>query len=118
MPNGRGALECCYCFYYRARNGGLGYPAMEGRCTYWSVDLPVISDHRICADFKPNAAYMRANAGRGHWQTTDESVRERMSWFGRELKPGVLYSFCYNVPPGITELMELTSTQIDSTGNE
>lgn len=121
MANGRGALECCYCKHYRARDGGVGYGpgCSEGSCTFWNTALPVIADHRICAEFTPNAAYAQDNAVllKYRAQTVEESVRMRMAWFERDLRPGVLYRFCYNVPTGITELMELAKTETDPTSH-
>jgi hypothetical protein len=110
MPNGKGALECSYCLHWRGQVTSE-YDYGPGICDYWSVDLPGTSGgrHRICGRFVPNLVYERDNrvfierSGGTH-----ESVKERMSWFGIELKTAMLYDFSYNYPPGLTELMPLT----------
>jgi hypothetical protein len=115
MPNGRGALECCYCSHFQSSSGYQGYDCAyeAGTCNHWNVEIPAPpspGDHRICADFAPNEDYEHHNRQmmEYHGQTTAESVKQRMSWFGIELKPGVLYVFCYNQPPGIEKMVALT----------
>lgn len=115
MPNGNGALECCYCAHYQSRDGKSGYGpgCEEGRCTYWDVELPTLRDHRICAEFVPTEAYERDNRAtmQHHGETIEESVQRRKSWFGIELERGVLYDFGYNNPPGITALLKLAKDE-------
>jgi hypothetical protein len=77
-------------------------------------------NHRICADFAPNKEYERHNRPmmEYHGQTLAESVRQRMSWFGIDLKPGVLYVFHYNNPPGLREMMQLTGDETEVARDE
>jgi hypothetical protein len=126
MPNGRGALECCYCVHWQAADGKSGYgPGClgAGRCSHWKVEIPAAEppgSHRICADFSPNEDYERHNRPRMEYrgQTTTESVRQRISWFGIDLKPGVLYVFSYNNPPGLRAMMQLTRDETEAAGDE
>ena len=46
---------------------------------------------RICCHFEPSEAYWRHN------QLWTPPAR-RFAWFGRDLEPGVLYTFGYNTP--------------------
>src|SRR5947209_6328968 len=108
MPNGKGALECWYRTHWESADGEVYNEPNRGlgNCKHWNVAIPAPpspGSHRICADFVPNEDYERHNRQmmKYHGQTTAESVRQRMSWFGIDLKPGVLYVFCYNQPPGI-----------------
>jgi hypothetical protein len=100
MPNGKGSLDCCYCVHCDAR----GYPEGFGEerlCKFHETILPkpkVASNNRICGNFEPNEVYNKHN-GLGPFMP----LARRFAWFGKDLKPGVLYEFCYNQPPGITE---------------
>jgi hypothetical protein len=125
MPNGKGALECCYCSHFQSSSGCKGYDCAyeAGTCNHWKVEIPTTLpawSHRICADFAPNEDYERHNRQmmKYHGQTTAESVSQRMSWFGIDLKPGVLYVFCYNQPPGIREMMKLTGDETEAAEDE
>jgi hypothetical protein len=84
----------------------------EGFCNQWQRELPAAppaGSHRICANFAPNNSYERHNRGmiERHGGDVEAAVRERMSWFATDLKPGVLYVFCYNQPPEVKVLMSL-----------
>ena len=115
MPNGKGALECCYCTHFQSQSGYEGYDCAyeAGICDHWQVEIPAApraGGHRICANFMPNESYKRHNRGmiERHGGNVEDAVQERMSWFGVDLEPGVLYAFCYNQPPEVKELMPLT----------
>jgi hypothetical protein len=120
--NGKGALECCYCGHYQARDGESGYgPGYgDGRCAHWRVDLPVVQEHRVGVDFTPREDYARDNRTtmQYHGQTVLVSVQRRMTWFGIELAPGILYCFPYNYPPGVRELMKLAQPDSEGTGGD
>ena len=98
MPNGKGALDCSYCIH----SGGPGYPEQFDEtfvCKFHGVPVPPAKDHnnRICCHFAPNDAYQRDQGG------SLGTVQMRFAWFGIEMRPGVLYEFHYNYPPGIKE---------------
>jgi hypothetical protein len=121
MPNGRGSLECCYCQHFQSDSGYEGYDAAyeEGHCRHWNVPIPTTLPswgHRICADFAPNDGYERDNhsANEYHQRDTATSVKVRFSWFGFELKPGVLYRFGYNQPEKATEFIRLDAPAQES----
>lgn len=103
MGNGRGALECCYCKFFRCHNPlWLGYDAAyeEGDCTFHNCSLPATTDswtHRICRDFQPNEYYEQHRC----------SVEERFSWFELPLEAGVLYGFHDNSPEAAQAIGDL-----------
>ncbi len=117
MPNGKGGLECCYCQHFQSESGFDGYDDEAGHCRHSNVPIPTTSwGHRICADFAPNAGYERDNrlANEYHQRDTATSVKVRFSWFGFELKPGVLYRFHYNQPDKATEFIRLDAPAQES----
>ncbi len=97
MPNGKGTIDCCYCKYF---GGPRGYPDGHGqsvRCQYHEVVLPAPNPeylNRICCHFEPDESYWRHNA---FWIPP----ARRFAWFARDLLPGVLYMFAYNMPEKI-----------------
>lgn len=97
MPNGKGTIDCCYCKHF---GGPRGYPDGHGLsvpCQYHGVTLPVHTPeplNRICCHFEPDESYRRDNP---IWCPP----ARRFAWFGRDLRPGVLYFFGYNSPDKI-----------------
>lgn len=108
MPNGRGALECCYCEHYRCHNPEwVGYDAAHeaGTCQRHSAALPgTTADglQRVCCDFRPNEQFS---------QDSSATAEKRLRWFPIALTPGVLYGFEYNWPPGIRPIGDLAAGQ-------
>lgn len=104
MPNGRGALECCYCEHYRCYNPEwIGYDAAHeaGTCQRYSIALPDTRAEglqRVCGDFRPNEWFTRDSAA---------TAEERLSWFAVALVTAVLYGFEYNWPPGVRPIADL-----------
>ena len=98
MPNGRGALECCYCAHYRCHNSDwVGYDAAHeaGECLHHRAVLPATTDtglQRVCGDFGPNVSFGCDSA---------VTAGERFAFFPLPLVPGVLYGFPYYWPPDI-----------------
>ena len=125
MPNGKGALECWYCTHWEPADDKVySEPNYgQGRCRHWEVDIPEQEPprrYRICANFSANSFFEQHNRGmiERHGGNVDDLVRERMSRFGIDLKPGVLYAFHYNDPPGIREMMKLTGDETEAPGDE
>ena len=101
MPNGKGALACRYCIHFTDPNGSSAGFGCGGHCGFHGVDLPDTSKehhNRICCHFEPNDAYHRDNP-----MPQFSPLVQRFAWFGIDMKPGVLYEFFYNDPPGIRE---------------
>jgi hypothetical protein len=97
MPNGKGALECCYCRHFAGQHG-YGWGAYDAAlCQLHNVMLPASEDHlqRICCHFEPHDSYWTDNPG------DSCPPARRFAWFGRDLEPGVLYFFFYNSPDKI-----------------
>ena len=94
MPNGKGSIDCCYCKHF---GGPHGYPDGFGEvalCQFHGVTLPKAEPdylNRICCHFEPDESYWRHN----HFWSPPA---RRFSWFGRDMKPGVLCFFGYNTP--------------------
>ena len=104
MPNGKGSLECCYCTHWRGEYRGYDGAYEEGFCAYFRSALPATLDswtHRICSEFTADPSYEIDSHG--------IAPEERFSWFGMELKQGVLYGFCYNQPGALEELKDLSA---------
>jgi hypothetical protein len=99
MPNGKGSLDCCYCVHF----SGNGYPDGHGEerlCRFHQTIVPKAKDfpnNRICGNFAPGELYY------AHSRSQFFTLARRFAWFGIDLKPGVLYEFCYNQPNVIIE---------------
>jgi hypothetical protein len=108
MPNGRGALECCYCQHYRCFNPEwVGYDAAHeaGTCLRHCAALPDTRAEglqRVCCDFRPNEWFARDSAA---------TAEKRMGWFPVALAAAVLYGFEYSWPPGVRPIGNLASGQ-------
>ena len=64
MPNGKGALECCYCIHYKGQWSGYDAAHEPGFCTYHNAALPGTTDthlNRICCNFSSNDDYDKHN---------------------------------------------------------
>lgn len=112
MPNGKGALDCCYCEYFRSDSGYRGYDAVyePGTCDFHERRLPSTEEHwghRICIFFRATQEYYDHNSRHEHEGRYRQcSPQQRFLWFERTLDEDLLYEFRYNDPPG--SLKELT----------
>ena len=106
MPNGRGALECCYCEHYRCHNPDwVGYDAAHeaGECLHHRAALPATTEtglQRVCGDFRPNEWFGRDSAA---------TAAERLAFFPLPLAPGILFGFPYNWPPDVRPIAALAA---------
>ena len=104
MPNGCGALECCYCEHYRCHNPGwVGYDAAHeaGECVHHRAALPDTTAtglQRVCGDFRPNEWF---------GQDSEAAAGNRLAFFPLALAPGVLYGFPYHRPPDVQPITSL-----------
>ena len=111
MPNGKGALECCYCIHYKGQWSGYDAAHEPGFCTYHNAALPGTTDthlNRICCNFSSNDDYDNHNPlfeSDGRLKRITPEVR--FSWFKTPLKAGMLYVFSYNVPASLKEFVKL-----------
>ena len=111
MPNGRGAIDCSYCVYWRGLPRPYSPDTGPGVCVWHRMRIPQFgSEHRVCRIFKPTTEYRRliscyvsAEGHVYHWP-----LAQRMHEFGF-LAFGYLYTFCYNDPPGRNRAMRLTN---------
>jgi hypothetical protein len=110
MPNGKGSLECCYCIHYRGEWQGYDAAYEQGFCEYHKSALPSTTinwEHRICSNFSPNEYYFRDNPiFELHDMSKRITVEERFSWFDTTLQPNVLYTFHYNNPRNVKEILK------------
>ena len=111
MPNGKGALECCYCIHYKGQWSGYDAAHEPGFCTYHNAALPGTTDthlNRICCNFSSNDDYDKHNPlFESDGRLKRISPEERFSWFKTPLKAGMLYVFLYNVPASLKEFGKL-----------
>jgi hypothetical protein len=113
MPNGKGALECCYCENFRSDSGYRGYDAAHeaGTCTFHERRLPATENtgqQRICIFFRATKEYYDHNSRHlleGRFQQASPQIR--FQWFGQELAEDLLYQFQYNNPPQVSPLAKI-----------
>lgn len=109
MPNGKGALDCCYCDYFRSDSGYRGYDAAyeAGTCEFHERRLPSTQErwgHRICISFRSTPEYYDHNPRYEHEGVFRQcSPQRRFLWFGKDLEDDTLYAFHYNDPLGSLE---------------
>ena len=118
MANGRGSLECCYCIHYNGYWSGYDAVHEAGYCLHHDAVLPSTVRtqlNRICRDFEPNDAYWAH-----HPEHELDGIAQRMnparqfSWFGTELRSGILYVFDYPAANAVREYKSL-DPETDST---
>ncbi len=111
MPNGKGALECCYCRHFAGPHGYPDGAYVAAECHFHRVTLPSSAEdglQRICCHFEPNDIYWKHNPG-GFCPPA-----RRFAWFTQDLQPGVLYFFFYNSPDKITREVVLRKPNYQS----
>jgi hypothetical protein len=87
--------------HWRGEYRGYDGAYEAGYCARHEAPLPSTRrmwGHRVCADFAPNEFFEK---------DSQISAKERFSWFGKTLKPTILYVFPYTHPPDIRELEKL-----------
>ncbi len=102
MPNGKGQIDCCYCFHFESEYEGSDAMYEKGFCKFHKTEIPSTLpnwNHRICKDIEPSRFFEK--------YLQHDSMEQKFERFEKDLEKNTLYKFPCNVPSEIEKMKDL-----------